>query len=109
MCSRAKEDQRPDFGRESWETYAAKSLEESLAAMKSEFPDVPVEAVVDWRRPAKALLEHSSGAQLLVVGSRGRGEFTGLLLGSTSRAMVQHAACPVLMVRAGVASPATAS
>jgi nucleotide-binding universal stress UspA family protein len=48
---------------------------------------------------AKALLDASAGAEMLIVGSRGRGGFVGLLLGSVSAACAQHADCPVLIVR----------
>ncbi|MEO3781042.1 universal stress protein [Micromonospora sp. B11E3] len=50
-------------------------------------------------RPAAALLDAACDAQLLVVGARGRGGFTGLLLGSTSHAVLHHAPCPVAIVR----------
>ncbi|WP_345409075.1 universal stress protein, partial [Amycolatopsis samaneae] len=50
-------------------------------------------------RPRHALLELSGRARLVVVGSHGRGGFTGMLLGSTGQALVQHARCPVLVVR----------
>jgi nucleotide-binding universal stress UspA family protein len=50
--------------------------------------------------PAFGLLSQAEGADLLVVGSRGRGGFTGLLLGSVSVQCVQHASCPVVVVKA---------
>jgi hypothetical protein len=48
--------------------------------------------------PAHVLLDAASGAQLLVVGSRGHGAFAGMLLGSVSQHCVQHASCPVVVV-----------
>lgn len=52
--------------------------------------------------PPQALLHTSKGADLLVVGHRGRGGFAGLLLGSVAEQCVRHAACPVLVVRPAV-------
>jgi nucleotide-binding universal stress UspA family protein len=54
--------------------------------------------VVEDRHPAKALVELSADADLLVVGSRGRGAFSEMLLGSVSHAAVLHAVCPVVVV-----------
>ncbi len=47
---------------------------------------------------AKVLLEASTGADMLVVGSRGHGGFSGLLLGSVSAGVSEHASCPVLII-----------
>ena len=49
--------------------------------------------------PSRALLHFADTAQLVVVGSRGRGGFTGLVLGSTSQHLLHHAPCPVAVVR----------
>lgn len=48
--------------------------------------------------PTKTLIRYSAGAEMLVLGSRGHGGFSGLLLGSVSSACVAHATCPVLIV-----------
>ena len=53
--------------------------------------------------PAAALLDAAKDADLLIVGSRGHGGFSGLLLGSVSSQVTHHALCPVLIVRPGVA------
>ncbi|WIY02962.1 universal stress protein [Amycolatopsis mongoliensis] len=70
-----------------------------LAGWQEKFPDVEIRPELVRDRPRHALLEASRAAQLVVVGSHGRGGFTGMLLGSTSRALVEHADCPVLVVR----------
>ena len=57
--------------------------------------------VVEDRNPAEALVELSVDADMLVVGSRGRGGFTSLLLGSVSHAAVLHALCPVVVIPPG--------
>lgn len=76
-------------------------LAELLAGWGEKYPDVPVERVVTRGRPAHSLLQAAEGAQLVVVGSRGRGGLRGLLLGSTSHALLHHAPCPVVVTRAG--------
>ncbi|HKS48346.1 MAG TPA: universal stress protein [Amycolatopsis sp.] len=74
-------------------------LAEVLAGWQEKYPDVSVERVVRKDRPRHELLKASGSAQLVVVGSRGRGGFRGLLLGSTSQALIHHADCPVLITR----------
>ncbi|MFK0251607.1 universal stress protein [Amycolatopsis azurea] len=74
-------------------------LAQRLAGWQEKYPDVAVERSLVRDRPRQVLLEWSAKAQLVVVGSRGRGGFTGLLLGSTSQALAHHAECPVMVVR----------
>lgn len=82
-------------------TRAQQLLHGVLADVCADYGDVPVEArAVAHRRPAAALLEAAGDADLLVVGSRGRGGFMGLLLGSVSQQVIQHAAKPVVVVPA---------
>lgn len=62
--------------------------------------DVPIDSlVVEDRHPARVLVDRSEGADMLVVGSRGRGGFSELLLGSVSHQCATHARCPVVIVR----------
>jgi nucleotide-binding universal stress UspA family protein len=61
---------------------------------------LPVQREVVCGHPAKVLVDASTDAGLLVVGSRGHGGFAGLLLGSVSQHVVAHASCPVVVVRA---------
>jgi len=56
--------------------------------------------------PARVLLDAAADADLLVVGSRGRGGMVGMLLGSVSQHVVTHARCPVVVVRAEPSTPA---
>lgn len=65
-------------------------------------PRVPIEVHVVHSPSPQALLSASLGADVLVVGHRGRGGFSGLLLGSVAEQCVRHASCPVLVVRPAV-------
>jgi nucleotide-binding universal stress UspA family protein len=75
-------------------------LSESLAGWSQRYPDATIQPELVHRHPAAALIERSQTAQLLVTGARGRGGFTGLLLGSVSQTVMHHAGCPVAVVRA---------
>ena len=59
---------------------------------------IPVSTLVAEGNAARALLDASEDADLLVVGSRGHGGFTGVLVGSVSQQCVNHAKCPVVVV-----------
>ncbi|WP_182360030.1 universal stress protein [Tomitella gaofuii] len=73
-------------------------LSEQLAGYNDDYPDLNIEHVVVLDRPDTAILDHAEGAQLVVVGSRGRGGFAGLMLGSTSIKVLRSAHCPVMVV-----------
>jgi nucleotide-binding universal stress UspA family protein len=75
------------------------TLSERLAGWQERYPDVLVRRVVVADRPAHQLLEQAQSAQLLVVGSHGRGGFAGMLLGSVSTSVIHSARMPVIVAR----------
>lgn len=79
--------------------YAVRMVSETLAGWAQEYPDVPVTRVVERGRPAPLLLREVTDARLVVVGSRGRGGFGGLLLGSTSQTLLHRSPVDVAVVR----------
>jgi len=91
-----------EFPGADWSTQQAmgeETLSERLAGWQERYPDVLVRRIVVADKPARQLLEQAESAQLLVVGSRGRGGFAGMLLGSVSTAVINAARMPVLVVR----------
>ncbi|MDA8045918.1 MAG: universal stress protein [Actinomycetota bacterium] len=73
-------------------------LDDEITEVLGAEPGVAVEKVVAEGHPAPVLLELSKDADLLVLGSRGHGQFAGMLLGSVSEHCVAHATCPVVVV-----------
>ncbi|MEV5753977.1 universal stress protein [Actinoallomurus sp. NPDC052308] len=78
---------------------AAKTLEATIEQEAGQRPEVPVDARVMEGNAARVLLDAAEGADLIVVGNRGHGGFTGALLGSVSQHCVHHAKCPVVVIR----------
>lgn len=85
-----------------WEevhTEKSELLDNYLRELGEAYPGVQIGKIITRDRPVRALTEAAAGAQLLVTGSHGRGGFKGMLLGSTSRALLQSAPCPMMVVR----------
>lgn len=81
------------------EAAAREEIDTVAGTMRGEFPGLDVRGVVAIGAPSAVLLEASETAELIVIGSRGRGGFTGLLLGSVGAQVAAHAACPVAVLR----------
>ncbi|WP_369690277.1 universal stress protein [Nocardia arthritidis] len=75
-------------------------LAESLAGWADRYPDVVVRGIVTADRPALSLLNESANAQLVVVGTHGRGGFASAVLGSTSNSLLHSVEVPMIVVRA---------
>ncbi|MDO8362539.1 MAG: universal stress protein [Actinomycetota bacterium] len=80
---------------------AMRTLEASALRAGEVAPAVRCQSIITEESPAKAIIDAAADADLVVVGSRGHGGFTALLLGSVSRTVVQHSPCPVVVVRPG--------
>ena len=88
--------------RTSWtalQSAAEETLAERLAGWRERYPDVIVHREIVVNRPAQHLVERSESAQLVVVGSHGRGGFAGMLLGSVSMAVMHAVRKPVIVAR----------
>lgn len=96
----------PDFGWAPIEWRNIKELTEKefaghLSGWQERYPEVRVRPVVACDRPANQLLAQAESAQLIVVGSHGRGAATSVLLGSVSSGVVHSAQIPVIVARQG--------
>ncbi len=81
------------------ESDAKHVLQRALKEIESEWPHLSMTSRVVEGNPSPILADASKGASMLIVGSRGHGEFTGMLLGSVSQHCATHAHCPVLVYR----------
>ena len=84
---------------------ATELLARAVAHTHAEYPDLDIHDYAMSGKPGPALADLAKEAALLVVGGRGRGGFTGMLLGSVVLSVVSHASCPVLVVRGEGAEP----
>lgn len=75
-------------------------LDRTVEAVREQFPDVPVNTVISDASPGAALYELSRRSALVVTGTRGRGGFPGMALGSVSRRLAAHARCPLVVIPA---------
>jgi nucleotide-binding universal stress UspA family protein len=89
----------PDFDWDAQLSHEEETLGERLAGWKERYPDVGIRRRIEIGEPARPLVEASELAQLLVVGSHGRGGFAGMLLGSVGAAVVNRARVPVIVAR----------
>ncbi|MDQ0821163.1 nucleotide-binding universal stress UspA family protein [Arthrobacter sp. V4I6] len=75
-------------------------LSESVVGLGETYPDLTIHQRLETdTEPAKALVDIATGARLLVMGSRGRGGFSRLVLGSTAHAVLLHVPCPTVVTR----------
>lgn len=91
-----------DFPVEDWSgamRAEEEKLDDDLAVWRKQYPDVRLTSMVVRDRPIRNLFEQSENAQLLVLGSHGRGGFAGMMLGSTSQALLHSVECPVIIAR----------
>jgi nucleotide-binding universal stress UspA family protein len=86
------------FDRDEMERLCKSFLKEAVAAVVPE-ERAPITKLVAEGDVSAALIEAAKNVDLLVLGSRGRGGFAGLKLGSVSQECVQHAACPVVIIK----------
>jgi nucleotide-binding universal stress UspA family protein len=84
--------------RQAAETEAQNLIEEALRRAGGSLEGLEIERSVVEGAPAQALIASAQSAELLVLGSRGRGGFLGLLLGSVSQQCAQHPPCPVVIL-----------
>lgn len=91
----------PPVADESFKRAAEQAVDETLDALADSAKGVRVKKMIVEGSAARVLVEAAKDADLLVVGSRGHGTLTGMLLGSVSHHVALHAECPVVIIRHG--------
>ncbi len=91
-----------DDGGTNFAELAEKTIVDVINKVVDPVSDVRIRSRVVQGNPAQVLIDAAEGADLLVVGSRGHGGFTGALLGSVGTHCVHHARCPVVVIRGHV-------
>ncbi len=89
----------PDLDWPAAQSISERMLADRLVRWQEQYPDVKVRRIVTRDQPTRQLIAHSAEAQLLVVGSRGRGGFDDMLVGSVSEAVALLAKTPVIVTR----------
>lgn len=92
VCHVVEEDDRRDGT-------ARQLIDETVADVRRQFPGLTVSGTVRHGSPARTLVEMSAGAGMVVLGCRGSGGFTGLMVGSVAAQVAAHGRCPVAIVR----------
>lgn len=88
---------RPDTAR--YEEAAARVFATSVDPWRAKYPDVDLTTTVEYGHPAEAMAQYAAGADLAVIGGRGHGRVTGMLLGSVARNILRRMPIPVTVVR----------
>jgi nucleotide-binding universal stress UspA family protein len=88
-----------DFNWDAQLSHEEETLAERLAGWRERYPEVGIHSKIEIGEPARPLIEASERAQMIVVGSHGRGGFAGMLLGSVAAAVVNRARIPVIVAR----------
>jgi nucleotide-binding universal stress UspA family protein len=81
-----------------WERLSVDAINQSIRDVFGDTPPAGLVTTVERGHPSRILVDAARGASMLIVGSRGHGGFAGLLLGSVSQYVAEHATCPVLVV-----------
>ncbi len=81
-----------------WEQFSRDTVEQSVGEVFGDARPAGLVTTVEEGHPARTLVDAARGATMIIVGSRGLGGFYGLLIGSVSRYVAEHATCPVLLV-----------